>query len=122
MAIHFTTRIDGALLRVEAHGFDESLEEVMAYGSALIEQCLTHQLTRVLCDERALEYRLNTLDTYALATWISEQVPHLARIALVSAPAAAADAQFWENVAVNRGLTVRAFQDPAAAEHWLCER
>lgn len=119
MAIQFTTRIEGSLLRVEAHGFDESLEEVMAYGSALIEQCLTHQLTRVLCDERALEYRLNTLDTYALASWISEQVPHVARIALVCAPAAAADARLWENVAVNRGLTVRAFQDLAAAERWL---
>lgn len=119
MAIQFTTRIEGALLRVAARGFDESLEEVMAYGNALINLCLIHRLTRVLCDERALEYRLNTLDTYALATWISEQVPHLVRIALVSAPEAAADARFWENVAVNRGLTVRAFQDPDAAERWL---
>lgn len=119
MAIHFTTRIEGPLLRVETSGFDESLEDVMAYGSALIETCLAHQLTRVLCDERALEYRLNTLDTYALAAWISEQVPHVVRIAVVCAPKSAADARFWENVAVNRGLTVRAFLDPDAAERWL---
>jgi hypothetical protein len=32
-----------------------------------------------------------------------------------------ADGAFWEDVAVNRGLMVRAFQDQALAEAWVRE-
>lgn len=119
MAIQYKTRIEGNALLVHTSGFDESLDEVTGYVMALIELCRTHQLTKVLCDERTLQYRLNTADTYALATFLAEHAPRVGRIAVVCAPEAAADAQFWENVVVNRGLTARAFKDLAAAERWL---
>jgi hypothetical protein len=123
MAITYTTHVSGDTLEVHAQGFDESLEEVQNYGLAIIQACLAagHNITRILCDERQLEYRLGTLDTYQAAEFISAQAPHVAQIAIVCAPTFIADAQFWETVAVNRGLTVRAFTDLANARRWLAD-
>lgn len=119
MAIHHHTSLEDGILRVQASGFDESLEEVQAYGMAVIEACRRSGASRVLCDERELEYRLSTFDTYQAAAFIAAQVPRVGRIALLPKAAGLADARFWEDVVVNRGLTVKVFQDPAEALRWL---
>ncbi len=119
MAIQHTTTVDADLLVVRARGFDGSLEEVEAYGLAVIEACVRSGVSRVLCDERELEYRLGTFDTFQAAAFISAQAPKVARIALLPMPSGLADAHFWEDVVVNRGLTVKVFQDPEAARGWL---
>lgn len=119
MTIRYTLTGDGPLLRVKASGEDDSLEEVQSYGLAVIEAASTGGHTRILCDERELVYRLATFDTYEAARLIAGLAPTVGRTALVCNPACVEDARFWETVAVNRGLTVRVFQDPAAAEAWL---
>ena len=119
MSITYSFRAEGDTLYVDTSGFDDSLDEVLAYGAAVIEQALLHRTTRVLCDERQLVYRLTTLDTFAAAEYIAKEAPHIARIALVCAPQFFADAAFWENVAVNRGLSVCAFKDLERAKAWL---
>ncbi len=112
-------RVEGATLYVEASGFDETLEEAQAYAGAVIQRALAGGCTRVLCDERKLQYRLSTFDTYELAARTAQAVPSLARVALVCAPECFADATFYENVAVNRGLSVCAFKDLDRARAWL---
>jgi hypothetical protein len=119
MAIHFAYQVDGNTLLVRAVGFDDSLEDVQAYGLAIIRACQDHGVTHVLCDELDLEYRLGTVDTFRAAEFIASQVPALARAAIVCNPRFIADAAFWETVAVNRGLTVRAFTDTTTAMAWL---
>lgn len=119
MSITYSFHTEGETLFVEASGRDESLEEVQAYGLAVIEQALQHQSLRILCDERQLVYQLTTMDTFAAAAFIATRAPHIARIALVCAPQFFADASFWENVAVNRGLSVCAFKDMDRARAWL---
>lgn len=121
MAITYHIQVEGDLLRVTASGFDESLVEVLEYGQAVLAAAITHQCPRVLCDERALEYRLSTLDTYELADVIAGLAPKVARIAVVCDPEGVADADFFENVAVNRGLMVKAFKTLDAAQDWLRE-
>lgn len=119
MSITYSFRNEGDTLFVQASGVDDSLDDVLAYGAAVIEKALLHRATRILCDERQLIYRLTTLDTFAAAEFIAREAPHIARIALVCAPHQFADAAFWENVAVNRGLSVCAFKDPERAKAWL---
>ncbi|MCC7492060.1 MAG: hypothetical protein IT204_06945 [Fimbriimonadaceae bacterium] len=121
MAIRHRVEVAGDLLLVTASGYDESLAEVQAYGLAVIEAALAHGCRRVLCDERQLEYRLGTVDTYQAAAFLAEQAPALGRAALVCAPECAPDAAFWETVAVNRGLQVRAFQSLTDAQAWIAE-
>lgn len=119
MAIHFATTVQGDTLFVKASGYDESLAEVEQYGLAVITECLKHGVTRVLCDERELEYRLNTFDTYEAAGVVAEHAPHVARVAIVCQPRMLPDALGWETFAVNRGLTVRVFDDLDEARNWL---
>jgi hypothetical protein len=119
MAIDFTATVEGDVLFVKASGFDENLAQVEAFGMAVIEICLAHSVTHVLSDERDLQYRLSTGDTYAAAVQLAEVAPSVARVAIVSDPADIDDALLWENVAVNRGLTVRMFKDPENALVWL---
>lgn len=119
MAIEYLMKPEGDLLCVEASGFDESLAEVQEYGLAVLTHCAEGQHKRLLCDERRLEYRLDTVDTFRAAAFISEIAPGVGRAALVCHPSCAKDAQFWETVAVNRGVAVRVFQDLDAACAWL---
>jgi len=119
MAIDFTTEVDDGTLVVTSRGFDESPEQVQAYGMAVIDACVQAGVTRVLCDERKVEYRLNTVDTHAAASFIAKYAPRIARGAIVCNPAYIDDAQFWENVAANRGLPVRVFKHIDDAWAWL---
>lgn len=121
MAITWSMRVDGDVLRVTAAGFDESLDEARAYGEAIIRAGIEHRTFRIFCDEVALEYRLGTMDTYLLATFLAEKAPHIARVAILCQPKGIADARFLEDVAVNRGLTIRAFTNREKANDWVTD-
>ncbi len=119
MAIRHTMWVEDGTLVVRASGFDENLPEVEQYGAAVIAAAVQHGVSRVLCLEQDLEYRLSTLDTFRAAEFVALHAPKVARIAIVCAPASLPDGQFWENVVVNRGLTAAVFADPIAADRWL---
>jgi hypothetical protein len=119
MAIHFTTTVQDEILFVTASGFDENLAQVQEYGMAIITACLETGVTHILCNEIDLEYRLDIFDTFQAAEFIAANAPHVGRIALVCNPKYLADARFWEDVAVNRGLTARMFKDMDTAILWL---
>ncbi len=122
MAIQYTMTVQDNTLLVKASGFDEDLAGVQAYGTAIITAAVAASFDRVLCDERDLEYRLDTLDIYTVGEFIAARAPRVARVAIIPAKRYAADARFWENVVVNRGLTVRVFEDDGAAWRWLHEQ
>jgi hypothetical protein len=121
MNIRYTFQSEGHTLTVQASGHDESLDEVQAYGQAVVDEAVRSRCARVLCDERALEYRLGTLDIYDAAAFVAERAPRLARVAIVCDARFGKDASFWQNVAVNRGLSVRMFQDLPSARQWLAQ-
>jgi hypothetical protein len=119
MGIQHNMSVEGRLLIVEAWGKDDSLEDVKQYGLAIIEAAVAAKCTRVLCDERRLQYDLDLMDNYDSATYIAELAPKVARIAIVCAPAFADSAEFWETVVINRGLQLRFFNDMDQARLWL---
>jgi len=120
MSIHYTIACNGDTLFIRTSGYDESLEEVEAYGNAIIRECLQCGAKRVLCDETALEYRLSTLDTFNIGKSLVSRIQNKPiTIAIACNPQFREDARFFENVVVNRGLTLRMFPDVESAEIWL---
>ena len=119
MSIAYQISVQGNHLLVTASGVDDSFEEVQRYGAAVLEAALANNCLRVICDERDLIYKTDTLDLYALAKSLAECVPTMARVALVCKADQFKDAAFWQVVATNRGLTVRAFKDMEAAHAWI---
>lgn len=119
MAISYTFTLKGDTLYVKTQGSDDSLEEVVQYGMAIIQAAQASGCRRVLCDELELIYRLGTIDTFSAAETISHHAPRVGRVAIVCKPQQLSDAEFWETVAVNRGLMVRVFPALSEAEAWL---
>lgn len=119
MSIAYETTVENGMLRVHASGTDDSPDEVMRYGMAIIEQAVAHGVRKVFCDERELGYALDTLETFEAARFIAERAPRIARVAIVCAPRHLKDAMFWETVAVNRGLKVRVDSDYEASLAWV---
>jgi len=119
MAIDFQIRIEDDLVFAAASGYDENLEEALDYNRAVLQACIEHDCSRILTDERELEYRLDTVDTFELATQAARAVPSLTKIAIATGPSNQADADFYETVAVNRGLSVKFFPDLDSARAWL---
>lgn len=121
MGISYQLNVTGGTLSVQASGNDDGPEDVRRYGLAVIEQAVIHGVTRVLCDERALAYTLDTLDTFESAKFIAELAPKVAKVAIVCALRFEQDGRFWETVAVNRGMLVRIFTDYDLASAWIAE-
>jgi len=119
MAITTEFEFREGILYVKASGQDESVDDVIGYGQAVIEQAVRHQASRILADETALVYRIGTFDLFASAKVLAENTPHITQSALVVNPDQVKDAQFFETVAVNRGLDVRMFTDIDQARKWL---
>lgn len=121
MTIKYRFEVDNDILRVTACGCDDNMEQVMEYGKAVVDKAQAMQCTRILCDEREMEYRLNTIDTYEYAKFITEYCPHVGKAAVVCRPKYMQIGEFWENVAVNRGLQVMVFDNMKEAEAWISD-
>ena len=119
MSIDYSFQVEDDILLVKTTGSDENLEEVQKYGLAIVKKSLENDITRVLVDETELEYKLSTIDTYALAEFLSIQLPRLGKAALVCEEKFLKDAQFFETVVSNRGLQIRAFTSFGKARDWL---
>jgi hypothetical protein len=119
MSIKYKMQVQDDLLLVTTSGADDDLEEVKNYGLAVIDAAVQGKCKRILCDEVNLEYRIGTIDTFESASFIAAQAPYVVKVALVCNSKGIEDAKFWETVAVNRGLTVRVFQNIAIARNWL---
>lgn len=121
MAIEYSTKIHDDVLVVTSKGFDENLEEVKQFNMELLEKAMACGCSKVISDERLLEYRISTIDTHELAEFVSQHVPFIARVAIVPDPRFMEDARFYEDTIVNRGLTVKTFEKIEDAFAWMKE-
>lgn len=119
MPIDCKIKLEDGLLYVKTTGRYEQAEQVKATGSAVISKVIEHQSRRILCDERELDYALGTYDIYQSAQSITDLAPKRGLVAIVCKPENLTDAQFFEDVAVNRGLKLRFFTDLHEAKDWL---
>jgi hypothetical protein len=119
VTIQYEIAVEDDLLVVVASGVDEDVEEVQSYGMAVIAAAVEHQVTRILCDERSLEYRLGTMDTFQAAKFVADHAPRVGRAAIVCDSRYLRDARFWEDVSRNRGLQAAMFTSLSEARAWL---
>lgn len=121
MAIHFDMVSDGPLLRVTARGADDGLGAVIAYADGVAERAKRCGCTKILCDERELTYALTTMETFLAAESASHYAVSGVKIAIVCRKEYRNEAAFFETVAANRGLLLKATTDITEAEQWLNE-
>lgn len=104
---------------MKTSGFDESADEVQAYGLAVADAAKAAGVALVLCDERALDYRIPMGDSFELAKLIAGATRGATRVGIVCAPQHFAAGDFWASVAANRGMKVRIFTEMDAGTTWV---
>lgn len=119
MSIEFEAIKDGDILRVRAWGKDDSLKDVIRYGSGVLEACIENNVKKVISDERELKYAIDTFEIYELAKLYAELGSYIEKVAFVCSPEGLEDAKFMENTASNRGLVYKAFDSYEKAEKWI---
>lgn len=119
MSISYSFDYNGDTLIVKAKGFDDSLDDVINYNSAVEKEAIRAECNKIICDERELEYKLNVSDTYELAKFMSEKIQRDFRIAIITLEENKDIVEFWENVSSNRGIQVRVFFKMDDGFKWL---
>jgi hypothetical protein len=119
MSITFKSEFVDGMLCTTATGRDDDLQQVIDYGTAIIDLANECGARLILCDETKLVYTLGTFDTFQLAQTIAERTKNIVRVAIVCSPDFLEDGKFWETVALNRFLQVRVDTDIERARAWL---
>ena len=107
------------VLHVVTSDFDENLQEVQNYFNEILNHCIENQCSRVLLDERNLQYTLSIIDTFLLAETEAHHAIGLVRIAIVCDEKYLNDGKFFETAAINRGMHVFVTSDFDNAVEWL---
>lgn len=119
MAIKWIFKHGDEILYVKAEGKDDSIDDAIQYGQAVLIEAVSNGIKKVLCDERDVIYNLSVLDNFKLARTVSEKAPSIARIAIVYNENFTDDADFFETVAFNRGVRIKATTSIEEAREWL---
>ena len=101
---------------------DNSLDTVNHYLTEVREACAKHKCFNLLIVENLSGPSLDTLSIYNLVASRSEQAAHIVRrLAYVdiNPEHSAKDMEFAEDVAVNRGISVKVCPTIHAAEEWM---
>jgi hypothetical protein len=110
---------EGTFLHAVVTGRNEAAT-VADYLAALHRECLARRCFRLLIEERLEGPRLDTFPVYEIVSQGSTRARGvIGAIAYVDLNAQGELMAFAENVAVNRGLSVRVFSSVNAAREWL---
>lgn len=104
---------------VISKGFDEDVNDVINSLNNIAQKALEYKSRLILCDERELEYRLTTIDTFQIASYASKYSKYLVKIAIVFNGKFYDDIKFYQTVTNNRGLQVQVLNNVQDAEKWL---
>jgi hypothetical protein len=119
MAISYQYIIEGNVLKIATSGKDDSLEQVENYAIEVLGLSIQNKCTKILCDERNLDYTLSMIDTYSLAEKASQEAADLHKIAIVCKEKYLEDGKFFETVSSNRGLSILVTSNIDQAKEWL---
>jgi hypothetical protein len=94
-------------------------ENVAGYLEEIRRECAGRHCYRVLIEERLDGPRLGLTDVFAISSRHGQPSGRTPTIAYVDVNAQGTTMAFAENVAVNRGISVRVFGSVQNAEQWL---
>jgi len=107
------------ILFVKSSGFDEGLDDVISYNNLVHNAAIKNNCNKIICDERKLEYRLSITDTFKLGVYVSNNINSDFNIAIITEVKDKEIVEFWENVTVNRGCSIKVFYDENTAYEWI---
>jgi hypothetical protein len=113
----------GGVIRMTASG-TVTVADINRLRAEAFELAQEHDIHKYLSDQRNAMLQLSTSDIYRLPNGLdSYGHDRRDRLAIVYSESSAGkeDYEFFETVAVNRGLPVRLFSDYDAALSWLNE-
>lgn len=119
MAINYTFEVENDVLIVQSSGYDEGLENVIAFNKAVNEKAFRTGCRKIISDERELKYTLSVFETYSLGEFVSTNIREIDKIALVVKENQEEIALFWENVTANRRINTRVFLTMEEAKNWI---
>jgi hypothetical protein len=111
--------VNGDLLFVTTTGYDDNVDEAVAYYESLISVCVDNQCRRILIDESQISSVLDKVSQYQMVQRLISHVPYDLAIAFVFSPELFEETSFGVLVAENRGINVRAFTTLEEASEWL---
>lgn len=96
-------------------------KELGASAAACVALIERHQTSRVLGDCSALDGGHTLADLYFLSDWVAGlKLPRFREAMLLPPAAASSEAvRFWQTTCINRGLSVKVFDNRETALEWL---
>ena len=85
----------------------------------LAATCRKEDCYAVLFDCRPMTGEMPTFDRYKIGQYGAEVLPHSIKIAMLGREDQVSPDDFFENVAVNRGMILKVFSDEKKAIEWL---
>jgi len=119
MALDYKFCIDGKVLQVTTKGFDDSVDEAVSYGEAIIKSCVENQCRQVLMDETEMTASLGEVNQYQMVQRLLDQIPWGMDVAIVVNSKNYRETSFGVMVAENRGVHIRVFTEIESAREWL---
>ncbi len=120
-AMSLDLRVDVAddILVITTSGVLGNLDQHLDYVRAVHAEVVRLGKTRLLLDERALQYNLKTAEVFKLGENVAGTVEPAMRIAVVTEARKGSRFEFFEDVVRNRGLRYKVFLSREDAEAWL---
>lgn len=120
--MNFTISVDTSrgIVRI-THKDEMSLEDMLEGRRQVGLKMQETGYSKMLVDVRDVVPERNTMDTFEISSTHDRDLPNDFKLAILDSASAFKNAKFSENVAINRGFNIRAFQDEAEAIAWLTE-
>ena len=111
----------GNYVIVQTEGVQTSIDNCIEYINSIIDYCKQYKIDMVILDERKLKVKMQLIDDYSLANYLSSIFLYkfIRRLAAVSNDESKAKASFFETLCSNRGVNYRFFINIDDAIKWL---
>lgn len=110
-------------LLVIGHGKRDNLTAMNEASARIFEKIKEIKATHLLVDYRSLQINVQMNEAFNIVKRYEKVIPEMRniRIAGVFSSGGLAFAQYWKQIALQRGFVIEIFEDLAQAEKWLLQ-
>jgi len=119
MGITFTYSVRGSSLYVKSKGRDNNLENRKTYVMGIIKAGIENKCSQAFIDQREMVDDLQPIDIYELTKFISENIPLVERVCIISNKESLENSNLYKLLVENRGVKTKIFTDYEAGVEWF---